>query len=220
MSLKLKVLGLSLLAFVAMSAVAVINASARTNGHFTSDSPTGKTTILGAEVPGTPHQTEFTVHGLEGGVVCDDVAYHGTMSSNTSTHITIVPFYKKCHTTGSAADTTVIDVNGCSYTFTPGDNGTVHVDCPTGKSIEITHPNCTIKIKPQTAQGVTYLTDLQNGRHIITPVFHKVQFSSEYEAGICIFTGTNHTATLHGSATIRGFDDTNPLNQQSITYTS
>jgi len=207
MSLKLKVLGLGLLAVVAMSAVAVMNASARTSGHFTSDSPNGNTTLVGSET--VTHSTELTSHGIEGGIVCDEVAYHGTIAGNTSTHITIIPTYNKCHTTGETPGTVTVTMNGCSYTFTPGSNGTVHLDCPVGKAIEIHHHNCTITIAPPiTVQGATYETDVDaNGKHTITLKLHPVQFNTQYHGGICIFTGTNHTGTLSGSATVRGFED-------------
>lgn len=224
MSLKLKALGLGLLATLAMSAVAVMNASATSTGHFVSDSPNGKTTIIGSENP--QHFTELTSHGLEGGIVCDKVAYHGTFEGNTSTHIAVSPTYSECHTTGAAAGTTVVTVNGCTYTFTPGHAGTVHLDCPVGSGIEIHHPNCTIRITPQTVSGVKYTTekDAFSGKHNVTLDANTVQFNSEYEGGICVFTGTNHTGTLHGSATVKGFQDEGvgqpPGPQVNVTHTA
>jgi hypothetical protein len=62
MSLKLKVLGLGVLATLAMSAITVRSASATSTGHFTSNSPTEKTTIVGFE--GGTHFTELTLHGF------------------------------------------------------------------------------------------------------------------------------------------------------------
>ena len=204
MSLKLKALGLGILATLAMSAVAVMNASAESTGHFTSD--VTSTTILGTEVLGTEHRTELTAHGLEGGVVCDEVSYHGHVAGTTTTDISIFPTYKKCHTTPSAVDTTTVTMNECYYTFTSGGTRTVHLKCPPNKAIEVHHPNCTITIPEQTVAGVIYDVIVENGKHIITLTANTVQFTTEYHGGICIFTGTHHTGTLHGSATVRGFD--------------
>jgi len=214
MSLKLKVLGLGLLATLAMSAVAVMNASATSTGHFTSDSPNGLTTVEGFE--GGSHFTELSSHGLEGGIVCDEATYDGTITGNTTTHITIIPHYTKCKTTGGTPGEVTVDVNGCSFTFTPGHHGTVHIDCPVGKAIEITHPNCTITIPAQTVgtavKGVTYTTDIdpETGKHIITLDANTVHVATQYHAGICIFTGTTHTGTMHGSVTVKGYEDLGP----------
>jgi len=222
MSLKLKALGLGILATLAMSAVAAMNASALSNGHFTSD--VALTTLVGSEVPGTKHQTELTAHGLEGGVVCDEATYHATTSALTVNAIRVKATYHNCHTTPSEPTTTTVTMNKCEYEFTSGGTGTVHiVGCEAGKGIEVHHPNCTITIMPQTVSGVKYETDTDttaNGtkHHIITLDANTVQFATQYHGGICIFTGTNHTGTLHGSVTVRGFaHGTN--NQVNITAT-
>jgi len=223
MSLKFKALGLGFLAALAMSTVSVMSASATSTGHFTSDSPNGKTTFLGSDAGS--HQTEFTLHGFSGGFDCDLFSYNGTDSGNTLTSITVTPDYTKCFTTGESPDSSVVTLNGCSYTFTPGGSGTVHVDCPAGKAIEIHHPNCVITMRPQTAQGITYTNVIDfNGKHFLTLDANTTQFNTEFHGGVCIFTGTNHTATLHGSTTIRGFRDEGagqPLGPQvNITHTA
>jgi len=218
MSVKLKALGLGLLVTLTMGAVTVMNASATSSGHFTSDSPSGKTIVVGAH--NVVHFTEFTSHGLAGGSVCDEIAYQGTAGVSTTTEITIVPSYQKCHTTEAPQGNSTITVNGCYYLFTSGGTGTVHVACPENKSIEVHHPNCTIKITPQTVGGITYGTVIDpNGKHIFTLGFNAVQVNTEYEGGICVFTGTNHTATLGGSLTVRGFEDKAGGPQVNITAT-
>jgi hypothetical protein len=209
MSLKVKVLGLGLLAMVAMSAFAAMNASALVQGHFVSDVHT--TTILGSE--NTTHKLEFTSHGLEGGIVCDEASYHGHVTGTTFTSVTIKPTYAKCHTTGGAAGSVVVDVNGCTYTFTiTGGNpatthSKVHLICPAGAAIVITHGNnCTITIAPQNnISSVTYTTDVVNAKHALT-LHANAQFATQYHAGACVLLGTNHTGTLKGSATIVGQD--------------
>jgi hypothetical protein len=207
MSFKLKALGLGLLAMVAMSAVAVMNASATVQGHFVSDSET--TTILGSET--TTHKLEFTAHPLSGGIVCDEASYHGHITGKTVTSVTVKPTYAKCHTTGGAAGSVVVDVNGCTYTFTVtgGDPATTHskVDliCPAGAAIVITHGNnCTITVAPQSNIGsVTYTTDIVNTKHAIT-LHSNALFATQFHAGACTLLGTSQTGTLKGSATVVG----------------
>jgi hypothetical protein len=228
MRFKLKVLGLGLLVTLAMSAVAVMNASATSTGNFHSDAASGNTNIVGSEIPTlahpSAHRMELAYHGLEGRTVCDIVSYNGTVTGPTTKHITIIPHYTTCKTQTQAHNVTV-HVNGCSFTFTPGHQGTVHLDCPVGKSIEITHPNCTIKITPQTigtaAKGMLYTADTDtNGKKTITLDANTVQIATKFEAGICVFTGTNHTATMHGAVTVRGFNHVAGGAQANITHTA
>jgi hypothetical protein len=209
MSLKVKVLGFGLLAMVAMSAFAAMNASATVPGHFVSDVHT--TTIIGSE--NTTHKLEFTTHGLEGGIVCDEASYHGHVTGTTVTSVTIKPTYAKCHTTGGNAGSVVVDVNGCTYTFTVtgGSPATtehkIDLVCPAGAAIVLTHGNnCTITIPPQNNVGsFTYTTDIVNTKHAIT-LHANAQFATQYHAGACVLLGTGHTTTLKGSVTLVGQD--------------
>jgi hypothetical protein len=208
MSLKLKALGLGILAALSVSAFAAVNVAANGEGHFVTTGTT-HATIEGTETG--VHKTEFTAHGLEGGIVCDEIKYHGTTTAETVTSITITPTYNKCHTTPDGAGTTTVTMNGCTYTFTvakgttDATEQTVHLLCPPGKSVEIHHPNCTITIHAQTIEtGVTYTTLFENGKHTITLDLTKpgITFTTEYHGGICVFTGTTHHGTLHGSVTV------------------
>jgi hypothetical protein len=222
MSLKIKALGLGILAALAVSAVAVMNASANGEGHFVTTGIT-HATIEGTET-GT-HKTELTLHGLEGGTVCDEIKYHGTTVAETSNDITITTTYNKCHTTGNATNIP-FHVNGCSYTFTvakgttDSTEQTVDLICPAGKAIEITHPNCTITVGPQTiTTGFTYTTLFENGKHTITLDLTKpgITLVAQFHAGICVFTGTSHHTTLHGSITLEARDTAGNL--QNLTAT-
>jgi hypothetical protein len=208
MSLKLKVLGMGLLAMIATSAFAVINAGATTPGHFVSS--VHHTTIVGEENPGTPHTLHLEGDGLEGQIGCNNASYSGTASGTTIESLTITPSYANCLTTGTSTAVNVT-TNGCTYTFTVTSAGgaaraPVHLFCPTSSGIEVHHPNCTITIKPQTvADAGEYTNKLDvNGRHYIT-LDVNATFNDEYHGGICIFLGTNHKGTLKGSATVRGF---------------
>ena len=208
MSMKLKALSLGLIAMIAMSAFVAINATAKTGGHFVSDE--AHTLIVGNETLGTEHRLEFTTEGIEGGIVCDEASYSGTAAEKTVTSLSITPKYGKCHTTPESPGTTVVDVNGCTFTFTVASGepvnteNTVDLLCPAGNTIEITHPNCTITVGPQNnLESVTYTTTEEGGKHTIT-LDANVSFVTQYHAGICIFLGTSHKGALKGSATVKG----------------
>jgi hypothetical protein len=208
MSIKLKVLGLGVLAIMAVSAFAAMNATAETGGHFVSDSPTGSTAITGRE--DATDFTELTVPGLTG-IVCTTATYEGTAAANTVTELTITPHYSNCHTTGSATAVTV-HVNGCDYQFTIGKkstaDNTVDIVCPAGKQIEVTHEGCTIKIPPANGiKGVAYQTITTGGKHAITLGVTLSGFTMNFEAGFCVLLGTSHTATISGSVIVEGWED-------------
>jgi len=219
MSLKLKVLGLGVLAVMATSAFAVMNATAETGGHFTHDAPTNHATILGEE------SGEHVLHFIsEGGseINCEIAEYHGEVAAKTVESVTIAPDWETCETTVNGAHFEV-DENGCTLTFTIGREGqtaqhhTAHLLCPTGKTIEITHQNCNITVPPQTVSGITYTTDVKDGKHAIT-LESTAKVTSHYHSGICVFLGTPHTSEMVGSATVWGEDTNgNPVNVTATT---
>jgi hypothetical protein len=215
MSLKLKALGLGLLATLAMSSFAVMNATANTEGHIVAEQDHWNLKVTeGEEVDpetGQKHRVHLISHGIAGEIGCTEPNYgNPTFTAATQGDITLTPTFNGCSTTGSSAVT--VTMNGCSYTFRVAKNTvdtteqTAHLICPAGKSVEIHHPNCTIIIHPQTVTtGITLTTKTTLNKHYLT-VDVKVQFTSTYEGGICVFTGTNHTGTLSGSATVEAFD--------------
>jgi len=209
MSMKLKALGLGLLAAMAMSAVAVMNAGAETGGHFTSDA--SHTVVSGKEDAKTGHTIKFASDGGTP-IECTTAEYSGTISGTSATSISITPTYKECRTeTEPVGEHNVnIDMNGCSYTFTvsntPSGDNTVHFVCP--KEVAgalITHPNCTMRMPPQTPSGgVAYKSVTVNNKSAITADVTAFGITAHYEAGICIFLGTKHTATMTGAVTLTG----------------
>jgi len=206
MSHKLKALGVGLLAIVVSSSLAAVNASATSGGHFVSESH--HTVVNQTSSKESIHSLEVLLHGLEGGFVCDQMTATGTISGTTVTEAIGFLSLAECHTTNAAPGTTVVHTNGCSTSITPalaGGKNTSHLNCPVGKTIVVTHPNCTITIVPQTLNGITTTAITENGKHAITGDVN-IQFSTQYHAGICIFTGTAHTGTIIGSTTIRATD--------------
>ena len=212
MSLKLKALGLGLLAVMAMSAFAAVNASATINGHFTST--TDDLILTGTDQYGTKHQLVFKETGSSGvGISCTDSHYHGALSGDpatTSTSVQLTPTYKNCATeSGTWGDVTVKHDAGCDtkvYKFhsrTPNGHGTVTVEC----GITISHPNCTIRVPKQNPSGgIVYTTSNEGGSHEITADVTVTNIIGQYEGGICVFLGTNHTFTMNGSVTLWGLD--------------
>jgi hypothetical protein len=218
MSLKLKVLGMGLLAMMATSAFAVMNASAVETGHFSSGTAH---TIIKGEESGATHRLHLTGSGLEGQIGCSTATYEGTANAAVVKSIEVTPTYTGCSTTGTSTNLTVTH-NGCKYRFkvaTGGTNGTADLVCPAGKAIEIHHPNCTITVTSvaanQTIPGIHYTTTTE-GKHALT-IDVNVSFADEYHGGICIFLGTNQTGFLKGSVTVKGFDTAG--NQVDITAT-
>jgi hypothetical protein len=220
MSLKLKAIGLGLLAATVLSGFTVMNASATEGGHFVATG-VAHTKIEGFE--GGTHTGGMIIHGLEGEMRCDKSTSTATVTTETVTSVTGTGTVSGCHTVGS--ETTIpVHVNGCTGTATVAFNTTDsteqtgHMLCPAGKAVEITHPNCTIKIHPQTmTTGATYTRKTSpTGQHELT-VDSKVQFSLTRH-GLCQFVApTTGTGTAIGSATVKGFDTAG--NQVSITAT-
>jgi hypothetical protein len=231
MSLKLKILGLGLLAAIGTSAFAVVNASALSTGHFTSHLPAGHDQHL--IIKGTEsrkagqgnHALEFneintnteTTGGT--GIICTHVDYHGTLegaAATTTTSVKVRPNYTECSTKGSSEHNVIVDVPaGCGtnvFDFTPGGNGTVHVNC----AITITHPACRIVIPTQTLSGITY-TPVVEGKSALTLDVAVHNITGHYESGFCVFVGTNHLFEMTGTVTVWGEDT--PGNRVGITHT-
>lgn len=147
-----KVLGLALVAALALCAVAASAAIAKF------DSEAEVTTLHGAQ--STTHQ--FTVSA--GTITCSTATFTGTQtgawngSSYTAEDITINPTYEKCVGLGESH----VNMNGCQYTLTAGETseegtrvgGEVHIICPESKQIEVTGTGfsglCRVTVPAQT----------------------------------------------------------------------
>ena len=223
MSLKLKALCLGVIAATTLSATVAVNASATAGGHLVSELT--HTAIEGFEFAN--HQTHFAVHGLNGSIGCRQDIYSSTSATKTITAVTIKPEYSECFTTADEEQKVTIDESGCTYEFTVALNTTanteqtMHLLCPTGKKIEITHSNCTIAIHPQTVNtGFTYTpnTNPESGKHQIT-LDVKVQLNHTLH-GLCQFVApTNGTGTVTGSVTVSGWQPEGVIKQVNITVT-
>jgi len=217
MSLKLKILGMGLLAVLATSAFAAINASAIVNGHFTAEPKEDHLIITGAETNPGKHFLVFheTKNATEYGstIECTHVKYHGTLSgalATTTQSVEVRPEYIECATNGGVWGEVKVDVpTECGTNVfkltsrTPPNHGTVHVECV----IKITHPNCEITIPKQTPTGgIVYDTDPETTPHAITATVTATGIVGQFHGGICVFLGTTHTFDMTGSTTFWGED--------------
>jgi hypothetical protein len=214
MSLKLKALGLSVLAVAVASAFSMMSASATTGGHFTSE--VAHVILTGTENPNTEHVTDLIVEKFTG-INCTDTSYTATtpLQAKTVEALTVTPTYKKCETFGGKPDEVEWRMNGCDYVFTIGksaekEDNTVDIACPAGSVIEVDHPTCLIKIPPQNGlKGVSYTRVTELGVHALTVDVTISGVTVHFEGGACIIFGTKHTAQVLGSVTIRATNTTN-----------
>ncbi len=168
-----KILGLALVAMLAMGAAMASAASAAEQPRLTVESYPA--TLSGEQTTGASN--EFT---LEGGrtLKCETVKYTGTYTEAEAKgepwSARVSPEYIGCTATilGNVTDVTVT-VNGCTLKFTAdtyvseteATGKEVHLECPTGKVLEIhiwqtsakhlanEAAFCTYTIAPQTAKG-------------------------------------------------------------------
>lgn len=222
MSLKIKALGLGLLAAMAVSAIAVMSASATTpaNSHFTAEPTEHHVIIKGAETAGPPHTLLFQKTNASGepdgaAIKCTQATYHGTLSglaATTTQSVSVRPHYTECSTGGVAPHDITIDVPaGCGtevFQFTSGNPSTIHVNC----AITITHPStsggfCRIVVPVQTTINSapnTYTTVTEATKHALTLDIDVRNITGHFEEGLCVFLGTTHKFDMTGSVTVWG----------------
>jgi hypothetical protein len=217
MSLKLKALGLSVFAALAVGAVSVVSAGADSGGVAHSD--VEWTHIKGAQ-EGTLHQNVFSAP--VGAVTCKKAEYTASVGPKTVGEITVTPTYGECGVTGQSY-TTHVDVNGCAFVLTFTDKSaekhhTAHLECPKDKSITITIDppivgECIIHVWPQTPTtgGVAYTNKLDGTKHDVTLdiTAEGIEYT-ETSTGFGCGHGTAEThhndADLIGTVTATGFN--------------
>lgn len=221
----LKVLGLALVAAFALSAIASGSASAEI-ATFTSGSPW---TTLTA----TALNTQTFTAGTRA-VKCESVvADNASMGEDQST-ITVEPTYGKtvkseefteaetneteCEIeTPTAKFKAMVHTNGCHYKFTAGGtvDGSVHIECPVGKEIEVTidilgkfRPCLDIPAQTPTTPTVTYTNEtyLDEEKNVwdvkVTSHVEGVKYT---ETGVC-GTEVKNNANYTGEVTVKGFN--------------
>lgn len=154
-------LGIAALGLLAIFAALPLSSSASTGGHFVSEA--SHTELSGAQV-GFNSFHDPTL----GAIQCEEATLTGTISTFnlTVTEVTLTPTYHWCK---NGERSVHIDLNGCAYVLTVDklpqfSQNTVHLECPSGKSVTITVTvsnalACTLHLKPQTpGAGLSYST--------------------------------------------------------------
>ncbi len=186
MKRNLKALGLVVASVFAMSAIAASAASASTTFH---------STVHPQNLSGT--QVESHVFTTDAGTVtCKKAVFTGATSALTSATQTLSPDYNECTAFGFI--NVPIHENGCGYLFNA--NGTTEVECPTGKTIEITVPFCTTTVGPQhIASGMSYANGSSGGKSDVTAT---TNIGAEIDYNECGTKKTN--GKYKGSTTVTG----------------
>jgi len=225
MKLKIKLLGLGLLAVLAAGALVVVNAGATAGGHFTSNR--ALTTL---EVIEQGSDTLEFFAGPTKGIHCGNATYHGWFAGTTVTAFTLTPEYKECLTTGGKVDGVTITTHGCALEFTvrpdpENKHNTMHIKCPSNKKItivdtEATGGSCTTEVGPQTVEGVVYNKTSWEGTESLTAEFTVKKIQYTLHNGACVISGTTHNdGELKGSVIIKAWNTENPLQGADIQAT-
>ncbi len=141
---EIKVLGIALVAVLAMSAV--MASAANAEGEFEAES-------YPATVSGSGEGAQVFTFSGGVSVTCKTSNFDGTLTEE-DTELELSAEYKECEASfGVKVD---ITMNGCKYVDTPikkfmGDIWEVitHLECPAGKKVELEGGPCTITIPPQ-----------------------------------------------------------------------
>jgi hypothetical protein len=189
-----KVLGLAIVAALALTAVMASAASAT---NFTAAS-------YPVKISGTQSEShKFTVGG--GTVTCTTATFSGEATAASET-LTMVPTYSNCTAFGFVgAKVTGFSSTGCDYTFYSG--GNVDLDCASGH-VTIDAGDCTVTLEPGKNQSLHENVYTNN-----TPTSGKVTVHSNVtgihatviDDGFCVITpGTYTNATYTGTTVVEG----------------
>jgi hypothetical protein len=212
MTRNLKVLGLAVMAVLAMSVMAATAAQAKT---FTASA--GVYPVTGESSIVTPNI--FTVEGGRE-VTCEKTVFHTTLPA-ASEQLTVTPTYSECHAKilGNKLDATVT-FNKCDYLFTT--SGLVHLECPNvGEDVEIhiyagfkvpheaATQICKYTIKPQTVNSVDYTNQSSGTTEDVLVTATGKEIKVEKTLGTKANCGQEkqegvNGATYTGSVTVKG----------------
>jgi hypothetical protein len=219
----LKILGLAVMATLALGAMSASAASAY-QATFT---PTGgaesaNLTGIGFEKPNT-HRITFGEYIVS----CEMTHFTGKLPG-ASALVTLSPVYGSCTTaiTGFGTQLPVtIEMNECHHTYVldPGGvekdeyTGKFEISCPKGKEVEVriflngtkhgeNSPFCTFDIAPQTAEeDSTFINDTAAEAKDVTIKTSSVLSAKRTGSPFCSFQ-ENLKVIYHGSTTLYGLD--------------
>jgi hypothetical protein len=206
MKRKLKVLGLTLTAALALSGLAASGASAV---EFTAASyPT--------HVVATDEFNDDVFHiGGATTLECDNESFTATLTAKSKT-ISFTPSWVDCRTAGVPFYDVTVTHNGCNLVFHTTPNN-VSITCPTGKVIEIHHYNnsahtslrCTDTVgaqQPVLLEGPTY-TNKHPGVTVSGKAEVTLQTHGECSFGFTINQQASYTYTVVANPTTGGTID-------------
>jgi hypothetical protein len=180
-----KILGLALVAVLAMSAMVASAASA--------------TKFTAAKYPATVKGTQtggghvFEVGG--GKVTCTGATFTGTLSA-ASEEMTMTPNYTGCTAFGFiGAEVTGFGSEGCDYLFTT--NGKAHLKCPAGKDVTVDAGPCDITLEAVNNQN------LATNTYTNTPA-NKVTVDTAVTNVHAVVTKTNFLCTVSAGTYANG----------------
>jgi hypothetical protein len=192
----LKVLGLALVAALAMTSVAASAASAAEFHH------TGESNARTIASNAGEGAHVFTA-GLIGNISCNTATFTGTeYLPATVTVLTVTPAYSGCTFLG--IPNVVVKMEGCTYDFhaegaAPSFVSKITVTCPAGKKINFTASGCTVEVGEQTVENVQY-TNLATSPESVT-VKSNVTGITYTGSALCPGAqGTHSNGTYAGSA--------------------
>jgi hypothetical protein len=177
---------------------ATLSGSQTTKNIFTTDS-------------GTVKCTEATFSGNGIGTTAEPTA-----GITTFPEVTVHPVYTNCTAFGLAAE---VKTTGCNYVFTTatttttGSHAAVHVECETGKEIEVIAGGgaCVTKVPAQTPGGVVKFANEPAGKVTATAEVTGISYS---QAGTGC-TGGNKSdtnGTYTGGVLLEGKNGVTPVN--------
>ncbi|HEY8809571.1 MAG TPA: hypothetical protein VIM28_06080 [Solirubrobacterales bacterium] len=196
----LGILGLSVAAIIAVSAVATSSALAIPQFHTEMED----TTLTGSQGQVMANILTFDL----GEMKCKVAKFDGTQQQEISTTLTLKPTYEECKLAGENAKVTP---NGCGYLFHLGENtetfaAKMDLECPDAKKIEVDLAECTITIPPQNGLNSAKFTNegAEATRAIIADLniagFHYVE-----DGAGCAHPGeTTTNGTYTGEITVKG----------------
>jgi len=225
----LKVMGLAMVAALALSGLVSATASATDQGFITAGSAGSPATIDG-------EQTTLNIFNRTGREISCEVAKFGSSSSvpGSATELTLVPTYEKCKAVvlGVPLPATVT-MNGCDYKFTitKDTNPTTftalpHVECPAGQAIEIhvyndeahTSLKCTYVVPAQTPAGHIHLENVAGTPNDVKGTITVSGVTSTRTSGTLTNCGaaSDTAASLSGGATLRATNAANEFIAGSV----
>jgi hypothetical protein len=236
----LKTVGLVLVAVFVVSTVAASAAQATEGGISWAE---GTTKLLVEADPNAPNQTfSITPGTIKASFTCDELSAEATVTGTGASSVTAqgltysdsgtTPEKEVCTgTVNGIALKVTTKLNGCHYKFSAGTTegvlaegkgeGTLALECPAGKVIEVSAPGCLVKQGPQT-MGPIYGKTVKTGSGLehITAEAKIGQTATAHNDAIDYITSgftcgahTETDGTFEGRQTTKGFNGAgNPTN--------